>query len=117
MATDALNTGAHLRAPLTLNTILRFCEDNSMAPTRFGREAVGDPRLVIDMRNGREPTPRVAERVRAFIAGEAVPAPKPKPRQSRTVIYDMTDHRRHRQAMIRGSAMLLAAILRERGEA
>ncbi len=36
--------------------------------TRFGREAVRDPRLVHDMRRGREIGPRVAKRIIAFIA-------------------------------------------------
>jgi 2,4-dienoyl-CoA reductase-like NADH-dependent reductase (Old Yellow Enzyme family) len=35
--------------------------------TRFGREAVRDPRLVHDMRKGREIGPRVAKRIIAFI--------------------------------------------------
>jgi 2,4-dienoyl-CoA reductase-like NADH-dependent reductase (Old Yellow Enzyme family) len=35
--------------------------------TRFGREAVRDPRLVHDMRRGREIGPRVAKRIIAFI--------------------------------------------------
>ena len=35
--------------------------------TRFGREAVRDPRLVHDMRLGREIGPRVAKRIVAFI--------------------------------------------------
>ncbi|MDB5716008.1 MAG: hypothetical protein JWO15_3405 [Sphingomonadales bacterium] len=38
-----------------------------MAPTRFGREAVHDPRLVHDMKLGREPGRAMTERVRAFI--------------------------------------------------
>ena len=31
-----------------------------LPPTRFGREAVGDPRIVGDLRNGREPGPAIA---------------------------------------------------------
>ncbi|CAN5198605.1 hypothetical protein BH09PSE3_BH09PSE3_01430 [soil metagenome] len=38
-----------------------------MAPTRFGRDAVRDPRLVHDMRRGREPGPAMTKRVVAFI--------------------------------------------------
>lgn len=38
-----------------------------MAPTRFGRDAVRDPRFVIDLRNGREARPRMARRVETFI--------------------------------------------------
>ncbi len=36
--------------------------------TRFGREAVGDPRLVGDLKNGREPGSQIVERIDAFIA-------------------------------------------------
>jgi len=35
--------------------------------TRFGREAVRDPRFVLDLRNGREPRPRTVARVSAFL--------------------------------------------------
>lgn len=37
-------------------------------PTRFGREALGDPRFVGDLKRGREPGPAVVARVEAFIA-------------------------------------------------
>lgn len=37
-------------------------------PTRFGRDAVGDPCFVFDLRDGREPRPRTERRVRAYIA-------------------------------------------------
>lgn len=38
-----------------------------MPATRFGREAVSDPRFVFDLRRGREPRPQTIERVRAFL--------------------------------------------------
>ena len=38
-----------------------------MAPTRFGREAVRDPRLAHDMKLGREPGSAMTARVLAFI--------------------------------------------------
>ncbi len=34
---------------------------------RFGREVMGDPRFVFDLRNGREPRERTVERVRAYL--------------------------------------------------
>lgn len=37
-------------------------------PTRFGRDVVGDPRFVFDLRDGREPRLRTERRVRAYIA-------------------------------------------------
>ena len=36
-------------------------------PTRFGREAMGDPRFVFDLRRGREPGARVEQKVRAYL--------------------------------------------------
>jgi len=41
-----------------LRKIESFLRDTGMAPTRFGRDAVRDPRLVFDIRNGREPRVR-----------------------------------------------------------
>jgi 2,4-dienoyl-CoA reductase-like NADH-dependent reductase (Old Yellow Enzyme family) len=38
-----------------------------MAPTRFGREAVSDPRFVFDLRKGREPRSRIVNRVCAYL--------------------------------------------------
>lgn len=46
----------------------RYLRRANMSPTRFGRLAVNDPRLVRDMRAGREPGPRMVARVEAFIA-------------------------------------------------
>ena len=49
--------------------IERYLQRTGMAPTRFGRLTVKDPRLVGDLRNGREPGPDVTARVLAFIRG------------------------------------------------
>jgi hypothetical protein len=38
-----------------------------MAPTRFGREAVRDPRLIHDMKRGREPGNAITARILAFM--------------------------------------------------
>jgi hypothetical protein len=48
----------------------RYLKASAMAPTRFGRLAVNDPRLVGDLRNGREPGARVMARIEAFLATE-----------------------------------------------
>jgi hypothetical protein len=39
----------------------------NLPPSRFGREAVRDPRLVHDLRRGRSPGPDMERRVRAYI--------------------------------------------------
>ena len=38
-----------------------------MTPTRFGRESLGDPCFVFDLREGREPRAGTAGRVMQFI--------------------------------------------------
>ncbi len=54
--------------PPLLRTIERHLERTGLTPTRFGRESIGDPRLIDDLKNGREPRARTAARVMAFIA-------------------------------------------------
>lgn len=48
----------------------RYLRRTNMAPTRFGRLAVNDPRLVGDLRRGRHPGQRIIARIDAFIAGD-----------------------------------------------
>ena len=50
-----------------LREVERFLRQSDVAPTRFGREAVGDPRFVFDLRNGRDPRPVTVARVRAYL--------------------------------------------------
>ncbi|MEP7004941.1 MAG: hypothetical protein ABI810_03090 [Sphingomonas bacterium] len=51
-----------------LRKIELYLKKTAMPPTRFGRLAVNDPRLVGDLKNGREPGPQVVGRIEAFIA-------------------------------------------------
>ena len=51
-----------------LVTIERHLRRRSVPPSRFGREATGDPRFVFDLRRGREPRAETAARVLDFIA-------------------------------------------------
>lgn len=48
----------------------RFLTRSRMPQTRFGRLAVGDPRLVGDLRNGREPGVAVTRKIEAFLAAQ-----------------------------------------------
>jgi phosphopantothenoylcysteine decarboxylase/phosphopantothenate--cysteine ligase len=62
-----------------LAEIEAFLKATGMSPTRFGREAVGDPRLVFDLRStGRAPNARLMDTVATFMVGRtadpAVPA-------------------------------------------
>ena len=52
---------------MLLVRIERYLRATKTAPTRFGREAVGDPNLVADLRDGREPRRATTRRVLAFI--------------------------------------------------
>lgn len=50
-----------------LREIENFLRRANVPPARFGREAIGDPRFVFDLRNGREPRPRTVARIRKFL--------------------------------------------------
>jgi hypothetical protein len=50
-----------------LREVEKFLRRNDTAPTRFGRDVVGDPRFVFDLRNGRDPRPGTIARVRAYL--------------------------------------------------
>jgi len=54
-----------------LREVEKFLRRNETAPTRFGREAVGDPRFVFDLRKGRDPRPRTIARVQAYLQASA----------------------------------------------
>ena len=48
--------------------IEKYLRHSGTPPTRFGREAVGDPRFVLDLRNDREPREITAQKVIAYMA-------------------------------------------------
>lgn len=50
-----------------LYSVEKFLRRTGTAPTRFGRDAVGDPRFVSDLRNGREPRETTERRVHAYL--------------------------------------------------
>ena len=49
------------------STVEAFLERTGFKPTEFGRQAVGDPSLVLNLRRGRSPTLATADRILAFI--------------------------------------------------
>ena len=53
-----------------LRNVQKFLKSSGMPRTKFGRLAVNDPRLVDDMRNGRELGARMTARVEAFLAAQ-----------------------------------------------
>ncbi|MFN3620953.1 hypothetical protein [Sphingorhabdus sp.] len=48
--------------------IERFLRDQELPPTKFGRLAARDPRLVLDIRMGREIRPEMESKLRAFMS-------------------------------------------------
>lgn len=53
-----------------LREVEQFLRAAGVAPTRFGRDAIGDPRFVFDLRNGREPRPRTIARIRTYLEAD-----------------------------------------------
>ena len=47
--------------------IERYLRTRDMPPTKFGRLAVNDPRLVRELRNGRELGRRISARIAAYL--------------------------------------------------
>jgi hypothetical protein len=52
---------------MLIRKIEQFLRRHDMPATKFGRLAVRDPRLVLDLRNGREPRSRMEARVEHFM--------------------------------------------------
>ena len=50
-----------------LRRVERALRRNGLSPTRLGREAVRDPRFVLDLRKGRAPRPETVARVTAWL--------------------------------------------------
>ena len=50
-----------------LHRVEAFLKKTAMPPSVFGRAAVHDPRLVVDLRNGREPGVKIRSRVEHFM--------------------------------------------------
>lgn len=51
-----------------LNWIENHLKERGISATRFGRQAVGDPRFVLDLRNGRNPRRKTIARLEAYLA-------------------------------------------------
>lgn len=55
-----------------LRRIELYLRTTGTPPTRFGRAVANDPRLVSDLRNGREPGERLVRRIESFLkSGQA----------------------------------------------
>lgn len=108
------------QTPITLAQVAAACAKYGIPQSQFGREAIGDPRLVGDLRNGRVLRPATMERMRQYIAAlGTVPAylraGAPSPRQTTRLGGEARAHE-HAAMMRKGSAKLLAAPLAAKGE-
>ncbi|WP_129794011.1 hypothetical protein [Sphingosinicella sp. CPCC 101087] len=62
---------------MLLMRVNAYLRRTNIPATRFGREVVGDPNFVLELREGREPRRRTIERVLDFIeAAEAAAHPE-----------------------------------------
>ena len=52
---------------MLIRTIEKFLREQQMPATKFGRLAANDPRLVLDLRMGREPRSAMRSRVEHFM--------------------------------------------------
>ena len=52
---------------VVLRKIEQFLRERNMPPATFGRRAINDPRLVFDLRRGRELRPDTAARIEAYL--------------------------------------------------
>jgi len=52
-----------------LRRIEAYLRATGTAPARFGREAASDPRLVFDLRRGRQPRASLGRRLNVFLEG------------------------------------------------
>ncbi len=50
-----------------LREVEKFLSATKISAARFGRDAMGDPRFVFDLRKGREPRLGTVSRVRAYL--------------------------------------------------
>ena len=55
---------------MILDRIDHFLRATQSTPSRLGRNAVGDPNFVANLRDGRRPRPSTLERVIAYIERE-----------------------------------------------
>jgi 2,4-dienoyl-CoA reductase-like NADH-dependent reductase (Old Yellow Enzyme family) len=50
-----------------LRDVENYLNHKNISAARFGRDAMGDPRFVFDLRRGREPRARTVRRVQTYL--------------------------------------------------
>lgn len=78
-----VNVRRKTSAQILLGMIERFLVRHDMRPTNFGIWATGDRTLVHDLRRGRIPTMRTADKARLFMARYQPELVQHKPRRMR----------------------------------
>ncbi|MFM8745596.1 MAG: sulfate adenylyltransferase subunit CysD [Aestuariivirga sp.] len=59
-----------------LEEVEAFLASAGLEPTALGKQALGDPNFVFDLRKGRSPSTRTIAKLRNWIAGRLAPAPR-----------------------------------------
>lgn len=81
-----------------LTDIEAFIAESDIDPTTLGKQALGDPSFVFDLRKGRSPSARTMDKVRAWMRGNASdvkPAPAPTTGENRPAPVQRTSHLTH----------------------
>jgi hypothetical protein len=63
--------------------VQRYLKRTGMPATKFGRLAINDPRLVGDLRNGRDLRPETEAKIARFITANPSPPPSARPGRRR----------------------------------
>lgn len=64
-----------VEAGAILGEVERFLKRTATPAARFGRECMGDPRFISDLRAGRELRPKTVQKVRDFMAAQVEKRP------------------------------------------
>jgi hypothetical protein len=62
-----------------LDAIEGYLARTGTKPSEFGRQAIGDPSLVLSLRRGRSPTLATADKILAFIRAQEQVGRRPDP--------------------------------------
>jgi hypothetical protein len=77
MTRDSTKGGGLIQADELLDEIRRFCRENGMAESTFGRRAVNDGKFVGRIRDGARVNARTLKKVEAFMSGSVSQLRKP----------------------------------------
>ena len=67
-----------------ITDIDQFLARHGLEPSAFGKQALGDPNFIFDLKKGRSPSTRTMDKVRAYMAAQQ-PAQAITPAPARTI--------------------------------